>query len=193
MNALLWLLVLAGGAAIGAVFSDAGGGDMALVAVAVALAFVLAALVIRLGAWTIRKASYPGSWYYDKREGILTVVVFILLLVAAIPAYQDYRVRKTVEESLKQLAPARRVIENHFAGNRMFPPALDQKIAGNGNGALKAMRYDKTNGALTAVFDADPIEGKSVVMTPAVTAYGALAWQCRSVDVPTRYLPTSCR
>jgi hypothetical protein len=49
MNALLWLLVLAGGAAIGAVFSDAAGFDMALVAVAVALAFVFAALMIRLG------------------------------------------------------------------------------------------------------------------------------------------------
>jgi hypothetical protein len=186
MNALLWLLVLAGGAAIGAVFSDAGGVDMALVAVAVALAFVFAALAIRLGAWTVRKASYPGRWYYDKREGLLTAAVFVLLLVTAIPAYEDYRVRKSVEASLTQLAPARSVIENHFAGNRMFPPSLDK-------GVLNSFRYDKSNGAVTIVFDHDPIEGKSVVMTPALTGYGALAWQCRSVDVPNRYLPSSCR
>jgi hypothetical protein len=186
MNTLLWLLVLAGGAAIGAVFSDAAGFDMALVAVAVALAFVFTALVIRLGAWTLRKASYPGNWYYDKREGILTVAVFVLLLATAIPAYEDYRIRKSVEELLAQVAPARRVIENHFAGNRMFPSSLDK-------GVLNSFRYDKSNGAVTIVFDHDPIEGKSVVMTPALTGYGALAWQCRSVDVPARYLPSSCR
>jgi type IV pilus assembly protein PilA len=186
MNAVLWFLVLAGGAAIGAVYSDAGGIDMALVAVAVALLFVFVALLIRLVMWTIAKASYPGQWFYDKREAILTVVVLVLLLVAAIPAYRDYRVRKAVDETLAAIAPARRIIENHFAGNRIFPPSLEQV-------ALKSLLYDKTSGALTVVFDREPIEGKSVVVTPVPTGFGALSWTCRTVDVPTRYLPTSCR
>ena len=175
--------MLAGGAAIGAVYSDAGGLDMALVAAAVALLFVFAALLVRLAIWTAVKYEYPGRWFYDKREGVLIIVVFVLLLAAAIPAYLDYRVRKSVEASVADAAPARRLIENHFAGNRGYPSSIE----------AKTLRYDRQSGALTVLLQDGPVEGRSVVLIPAPTGYGALAWTCRSVDVPARYLPAACR
>ena len=176
-------MVLAGGAAIGAVYSDAGGLDMALMAAAVALLFVFAALVVRLAIWTAVKYEYPGRWFYDMREGVLIIAVFVLLLAVAIPAYLDYRVRKSVEASVADTAPARRLIENYFAGNRGFPSAIE----------AKTLRYDRKSGALTVLLQGGPVEGKAVVLTPAPTGYGALFWSCRTVDVPERYLPASCR
>jgi len=175
--------VLAGGAALGAVYSDAGGLDMALMAAAVALLFVFAALLVRVGIWTLVKYEYPGRWFYNTRESVLIIAVFVLLLAAAIPAWLDYRVRKSVEASVADAAPARRLIENYFAGNRSFPGSID----------AKTLRYDRKSGALTVLLHDGPVEGKSVVLTPAPTGFGALSWTCRTVDVPERYLPAACR
>ena len=57
----------------------------------------------------------------------------------------------------------------------------------------KTLRYDRKSGALTVLLKGGPVEGKAVVLTPAPTGYGALFWSCRTVDVPERYLPASCR
>jgi hypothetical protein len=110
----------------------------------------------------------------------------LVLLASGIPAYRNYSVRQSVEQSIASTAQARSVVEGYFAAHRIFPPALDRAV-------LRKLRYDKTNGALTFVLESGPLVGKPLVMQPVVTGFGMLTWRCRAADIPARYLPSACR
>jgi hypothetical protein len=191
VNAILWLLVLAGGAAIGVAFSRRTGIELVLVGIAVPLAIIGISLLLHVLSEALRSNFAFAFRIYGRREMMTVIAIAGLLLAIGMPLYQDYRVQSLIEQSLEGLGPAKRSIENYFAGNRGLPASIERTLLSPGK-TLSAIRYERESGALIVVFSVEPIEGRSVRVKPVPGGYGGIVWECKTVDVPARYLPDFC-
>lgn len=130
-------------------------------------------------------------------ELMITVAIVGILAAVALPAYQDYTIRAQVAEGLVLADGAKVVVAEYHANHGSLP--ADSTAAGYSGAVGKYVSStDITNGVITATYGGSAnskltaVNG-SVFLTPTEdTTTGNLTWDCGSVTVPQKYLPSSC-
>ena len=127
-------------------------------------------------------------------EVMIAVTLVSILVLLALPAYQNYTLRAKVSEAFTLGAPLRTRISNLYQESGSFPAdneaaALDPPAdyAGEFVGAVEIL----PEGVVRVSFSDPALAGKTVTFT--ATASGpSLVWTC-SATVPKNVLPPSCR
>ena len=127
---------------------------------------------------------------------VLVPIVAILAAIA-IPAYQNYTVRAQVSEGLAMAESAETDVAQFYANTARYP--ADNASAGLPSAGSISGNYV----AAVAVRDGNilvqygnranaQISGKMLMLAPQAED-GSISWSCRGLDLPRRYLPSSCR
>lgn len=130
-------------------------------------------------------------------ELMIVVAIIAILAAIAIPAYQDYTIRSQLTEGLSLATGAKSAIWDFTADKGYFPPnntsaglASPVSIAGSyvasvtvTNGLVKMVYGNRANTALGS---------KTLNLSPR-TSSGAITWSCKSSDINSKYMPTTCR
>ncbi|GAA4853358.1 pilin [Luteimonas vadosa] len=130
-------------------------------------------------------------------ELMIVIAIIAILLAIAIPAYQDYQVRTRVSEGLNVAAAAKLAVSETFSSRNTLPAnntsaGLPAATSINGN-AVRSVTVG-ANGIITVAYSGAPINANSLTLTPtANAANGSIRWQCRSANLPAKWLPSECR
>jgi type IV pilus assembly protein PilA len=101
-----------------------------------------------------------------------------------------------VSEGLSLAGGAKTAIAEYYASKGAFASnngsyglPLASSITGNAVTSVNA-----ANGKITITYNAKVDNGKQLVLSPVVSA-GGINWKCGATgtDVPSKYLPSSCR
>lgn len=132
-------------------------------------------------------------------ELMIVVAIIAILAAIALPAYQDYVVRAQVSEGVSLTGGAKLGIMEVYGHNGHFP--ADNSEAGvsaasaiNGK-YVESVTVGAGDGLVTVRFSTSAhseLSGRELVLSP-VTHVGAMEWNCKTVDINSRYLPSSCR
>jgi len=130
-------------------------------------------------------------------ELMIVVAIIGILAAVALPAYQDYTKRTHVSEGLSLAAAAKTAVSEFWASNGRLPASntsagLPDATDIKGN-AVKQVAV--TSGGTIEITYNDKVENdKKLVLAPS-TAGGGIQWRCGAsgTDVPSKYLPSSCR
>ncbi|MHB1896882.1 MAG: pilin [Metallibacterium sp.] len=127
---------------------------------------------------------------------VLVPIVAILAAIA-IPAYQNYIVRAQVSEGLAMAESAKTDVARFYANTARYP-------ADNASAGLPSAGSIRGNYvAAVAVRDGNilvqygnranaQISGRMLMLAPQA-GDGSISWSCQGLDLPRRYLPSSCR
>lgn len=134
----------------------------------------------------------------------LAVVPFILVFVIgvlaaiAIPAYQDYTIRAQVSEGLNLSGSAKAAVQEYYLDIGSFPD--NNQMAGLSQPAEITGNYVSSvaviGGVVTVTYgnqSHEVLNGKTLLMSPAIQQDGALTWGCRSEAIEPKHLPAACR
>jgi len=131
-------------------------------------------------------------------ELMIVVAIIAILAAIAIPAYQDYLVRAQVSEGLSLIDGAKVGVVEYYANTGKLPD--DNAGAGVASAASITGKYvtqvQVTQGVIAATFGGvanSNIVGDSIQIVPSVSSSGSITWACGSLNLPAKYLPTSCR
>lgn len=134
-------------------------------------------------------------------ELMIVVAIIAILLVIAIPAYQDYTIRTRVSEGVNLAAAAKLAVSETTLDQGGTLPA-DEAAAGyespttefvqsigidDGTITVTLTGSSKLGGAANGVLEFEPT---LVGTAPNVTA---ITWTCSSPGIPSKYLPSACR
>ena len=164
----------------------------------------------------IRKIISKAQASSDHREGQLRrvaaeggvgVAAAIVLLIASpilligvlsaisIPAYNDYILRAGLSEGLISAQAYKSEVEKYAQAHGEFPNSAD--FTGGKVPPISAVVGSINivpNGVIVITFTgATEVEGKSVALVPSVNDFGVISWECRGIDVESKYLPAMCR
>ena len=130
-------------------------------------------------------------------ESMIIVAIIGIILSVAIPAFQDYRVREKVRESVNLADPVRAALGIACSQGKLsgadnaslgLPPA--DGLSGDYTRSVEAAGLGATGGVVTITLDAIGGvigDGWTIVYTGACEA-GGMSWTVGG-DVPPRYLP----
>lgn len=121
-----------------------------------------------------------------------------ILAAIAIPAYQDYVMRARLSSAWTAARPAMTALEERIHSHSNLPESLAElavapDIAGEDWSARLA--YSPADGAIRLEFTepADRLAGKTLLLTPYLTADGAIVWRCSASAIEPEQLPRDCR
>jgi type IV pilus assembly protein PilA len=128
------------------------------------------------------------------------ILVFVLGILAAIaiPAYQDYTIRAQVSEGLNLSGYPKAAVTEYFGDVGEYPE--NNQAAGLAPASELSGKYV----ASIAIIDGDVLityggqanqvlDGKTLVMHPALQGDGVIDWSCRSESIAPKHLPAACR
>ncbi len=128
---------------------------------------------------------------------VLGVSVFPLAIVAAIaiPAYQDTTIKARVRAAVEAGNQATRAVDDFYRRKNAMPRDLKEAgVSDPASSGIRSMSLDPGTGAVRIVLGTPPLEGNSIVFTPAKGSDNRIAWTCGSADIrQQKYLPSSCR
>ena len=130
-------------------------------------------------------------------ELMIVVAIIAILAAIAIPAYQDYATRSQISEGIVLASGAKNGVWDYHSAYGVF--AADNTEAGlqaptsiRGNFVTQV---EVTNGVVEVTFGNDvntAVSGSTVLLSP-VDRGGSIEWDCSSLTILPRYLPTQCR
>jgi type IV pilus assembly protein PilA len=132
-------------------------------------------------------------------ELMIVVAIIAILLVIAIPAYQDYTIRTRVSEGLSLASVAKLVVTEQRMTEGDWP--VDNAAAGYESPAtrfVQGIQIDGANVEITLTNDTalGGAGGGLITLTAQALAgvgNGApIEWSCSSA-IPSKYLPSECR
>lgn len=136
-------------------------------------------------------------------ELMIVVAIIAILAAIAIPAYQNYLIRAQVSEGAVLTDGAKTAIAEFYSNTGHFPGsnasaglATTTSISGQYVGQVDAGGGGTTPGRIIATFDGPKVNSKisgDTFILSAITSNGSFSWTCELGNVPTEYLPTSCR
>jgi len=132
-------------------------------------------------------------------ELMIVVAIIGILAAIALPAYQDYTVRAKVSEILARGAEAKTSIAEFYSSRGHYPTTLASAgVVSTGVHYLKSaggVAITTTGFTLTSSGGEFPpaAQGKKIQFSVVSTANGVLVWKCAPADMPTKYMPASCR
>ena len=146
-------------------------------------------------------------WLTRKGKGHASAVVVLLFLIfvigilaaVAVPAYQDYTVRAKLLEAFAVGAEVKAAFTEHYVTHGELPTAM-QDIGYTETpvvrGVYTADLYDMEGLTVVGV-DVSALLGGSgqyLILTPTVdTNSRVITWTCSALEVPEKYLPSSCK
>jgi hypothetical protein len=125
-----------------------------------------------------------------------------LLLVVSVAggrlqaAYHEHGVRTKVAQAIAAMKPLQRQVEDDWARTRSIPqrPDYGAVLAHNGSALVQAVQLSARSGRVR--LDLGPavpeVQGRSILLAPAVDAWQKLRWLCVPVDIPVAYVPSIC-
>jgi hypothetical protein len=137
----------------------------------------------------------------DPVPGVLFGVA-ALLFVASLAgarlqsAYHEHGVRSKVAQAIAAMKPLQRQVEEDWASTRSLPrlPDYGAVRAEQGSALVQAFELSVRSGRVR--FDLGPavpeLQGRSILLAPAVDAWQKLRWLCIPIDIPVVYLPAIC-
>lgn len=131
-------------------------------------------------------------------ELMIVIAILGILLMIAIPAFQDYATRAKVSEGINLAATAKSSVSETKASTGKFPASnasaglpSPASISGNDVGSITI----SGSGLITILYSSTDanINGKDLVFTPT-SAGGSVKWACTaSGTVEDRFRPANCR
>ncbi|MEJ2376399.1 MAG: pilin [Pseudolabrys sp.] len=136
-------------------------------------------------------------------ELMIVVAIIGILAAIAIPAYQDYTIRSQVSEGLSLADGAKTSMAEFYNDKGHFPLnntsaglAVAASITGN---YVSGVNVATTVGQITVTYSNaapqkanDALNAKTLLLS-ATTTGGSVAWTCKSANIASKYLPSSCR
>lgn len=111
-------------------------------------------------------------------------------------AYHAHTMRAALEQVIAAVRPLQRQVEDGWLRSRAIPQWLDYEAvrASPAYGLIEALDVNGRNGRVR--IDLGPampeLQGRSILLAPAVDAWQKLHWLCVPIDIPATYLPASC-
>lgn len=135
----------------------------------------------------------------------LQLVLFLvsILLMIAIPFYQDYQVRAQVSEGLNLIGPARQGIMEYHYLNGVFPvnntqARLPANPADTHGSWLKSLEVTAlpSPGTIKLTYDSIKIArlgSKNLLLIVPTRSAEGITWDCTQGTIENRYRPKACR
>jgi type IV pilus assembly protein PilA len=138
-------------------------------------------------------------------ELMIVIAIIGILAAIAIPAYQDYTVRSKVSEGLNMSSLAKLAVSETYDSSGRYPSVdnlsygLPQAASISGT-YISEVEANAGDGWVTIIYKSNiggnpPAGSRKIVLIPT-TSTGAIKWQCggtADTDMPSKYLPASCR
>jgi hypothetical protein len=104
--------------------------------------------------------------------------------------------RVKLEQVMAAVKPLQRQVEDDWASTRSIPQRPDYRAVRmhQAYALVEGVDLNPRNGRVRVdLGDAVPeLEGRSILLAPAVDAWQKLRWLCVPIDIPTAYVPAAC-
>jgi len=126
---------------------------------------------------------------------ILGIFTFIGIAAAiALPAFQDYKTRAAMVDVHRVARSAGDAVTQYYAHSQRMPNSLEEAgFVPPSNTTIRGVTLNTQSGVIAVTMALPSIDGKSLLMVPAIGADSPLTWTCKSDDIPQRVLPPACR
>lgn len=133
-------------------------------------------------------------------EIMIIILIMSIILLIAIPAYTDYRVRARVADMLIVVAPIKLKVAEFYMATQEWP--ADNGEAGlssatdYSNKAVQSVTVGvPTAGDITIVSAIDELAGETIVFSPTWVS-NKVTWDCDAsvgTTIAPQFLPRTCR
>lgn len=130
-------------------------------------------------------------------ELMIVVAIIAILAAIAIPAYQDYTTRSQISEGIVLASGAKNGVWDYHSAYGIFAAnnteaGLQTPTSIRGN---FVSQVEVTDGVVEVTYGYDvnaAVSGSTVLLSPTDQG-GSIEWDCSSLTILPRYLPTQCR
>jgi hypothetical protein len=111
-------------------------------------------------------------------------------------AYHEHSMRAKIAQAIAAMKPLQRQVEDDWMRTRSIPQRPDYGAvrAHEGYALVQAVDLNARNGRVRV--DLGPavpeLQGRSILLAPAVDAWQKLRWLCIPIDIPASYVPAGC-
>jgi hypothetical protein len=111
-------------------------------------------------------------------------------------AYHAHGMRVKLEQVMAAVKPLQRQVEDDWARTRSIPQRPDYGVVRTHQAyaLVDGVDLNPRNGRVRVdLGNAVPeLEGRSILLAPAIDAWQKLRWLCVPIDIPTAYVPAAC-
>jgi hypothetical protein len=111
-------------------------------------------------------------------------------------AYHEHSIRAKVVQAISAMKPLQRQVEDDWTRAHSIPQRPDYGAVRGQEGYtfVQAVDLNASNGRVR--FDLGPavpeLQGRSILLAPAVDAWQKMRWLCIPIDIPVAYVPAGC-